>query len=64
VYGGVDIQACSEERLLLATGEAQCGGGNDVHGGHGSGGLDLYINHGEGHGVHHEYRRSNSLGLS
>jgi hypothetical protein len=50
--------------LLLATGEAQRGGGNDVHGGHGSGGLDLYVNHGEGHGVHHEYRRSNSLGLS
>jgi hypothetical protein len=28
VYDGVDIQACSEERLLLAAGEARRGGGD------------------------------------
>jgi hypothetical protein len=37
--------------------------GNDVHGGHGSGGLDLHVDHGDGHGVHHGYRRSSSLDL-
>jgi hypothetical protein len=37
--------------------------GNDVHGGHGNGGLDLHVDHGDGHGVHHEYRRSSGLGL-
>jgi hypothetical protein len=28
VYGGVDVQACSEERLLLAAGEARRSGGD------------------------------------
>jgi hypothetical protein len=42
--------------------------GNDVHGGHGSGGhgsggLDLHDDHGDGHGVHHGYRRSSGLDL-
>jgi hypothetical protein len=38
--------------------------GNDVHGGHGSSGLDLHVDHDDSHGVHHEYRRSRGLGLS
>jgi hypothetical protein len=37
--------------------------GNDVHGSHGSGGLDLHVDHGDGHGVHHGYRRSNDRDL-
>jgi hypothetical protein len=38
--------------------------GNGVHGGHGSGGLDLHVDHGGGHGVHLECKRSSGLGFS
>jgi hypothetical protein len=34
-----------------------------VHGGHGNGGLDLHVDHDDGHGVHHGYRRSSGLDL-
>jgi hypothetical protein len=37
--------------------------GTVVHGGHGSGGLDLHVDHGDGHGVHRGYRRSSGLDL-
>jgi hypothetical protein len=63
VYGGVDVQACSEERLLLAAGEARRSGGTLVHGGHGNGGFVLHVDHGGGHGVHHQCRRSSGLGV-
>jgi hypothetical protein len=36
--------------------------GNDVHGGHDSGGHDLHDNHSGGHGEHRECRRSSGLG--
>jgi hypothetical protein len=37
--------------------------GTLVHGGHGNGGLDLHVDHGDGHGVHRGYRRSSGLDL-
>jgi hypothetical protein len=37
--------------------------GTLVHGGHGSGGFDLHVDHGGGHGVHHQCRRSSGLGM-
>jgi hypothetical protein len=37
--------------------------GTLVHGGHGSGGLDLHVDHGGGHGMHHQCRRSSDLGV-
>jgi hypothetical protein len=37
--------------------------GTLVHDGHGSSGLDLHVDHGDGHGVHHGYRRSSGLDL-
>jgi hypothetical protein len=37
--------------------------GTLVHDGHGSGGLDLHVDHGGGHGVHLQCRRSSDLGL-
>jgi hypothetical protein len=63
VYGGVDVQACSEEWVLLAAGEAWRVEGTLVHGGHGSGGFDLHVDHSGGHGVHHQCRRSSGLGV-
>jgi hypothetical protein len=35
--------------------------GTVVHGGHGNGGLDIHVYHGDGHGVHRGYRRSSGL---
>jgi hypothetical protein len=37
--------------------------GTLVHGGHGSGGFVLHVDHGGGHGVHHQCRRSSGLGV-
>jgi hypothetical protein len=37
--------------------------GTLVHDGHGSGGLDLHVDHGGGHGVHLQCRRSSDLDL-
>jgi hypothetical protein len=37
--------------------------GTLVHDGHGSGGLDLHVDHGGGHGMHHQCRRSSDLGV-
>jgi hypothetical protein len=38
--------------------------GNGVHDCHGSGGLDLHVDHGGGHDVHLKCRRSSGLGFS
>jgi hypothetical protein len=37
--------------------------GTLVHGGNGSGGFDLHVDHSGGHGVHHQCRRSSGLGV-
>jgi hypothetical protein len=37
--------------------------GTLVHGSHGSGGFDLHVDHGGGHGVHLQCRRSSDLGV-
>jgi hypothetical protein len=37
--------------------------GTLVHGGHGSGGFVLHVDHGGGHGVYHQCRRSSGLGV-
>jgi predicted alpha/beta-hydrolase family hydrolase len=65
VYDNVDIQVCSEERLLLVAGEARRGGrGTTSMAANGSCDLDLHVDHDGGHGVHLECRRSSGLGFS